>query len=142
MSVYFAESCGYIKIGFAKDPIARASSLTEKGTRPLDVPHGAPVDLIGWVPGGYWQEGAFHARFIDRRVRGEWFDLDPEDVRPLIWEDPQGVDVQRMTAQAVFVMHRHPEFTREQLEAAGVEILAPSHAEQIRRLNAALGGAA
>ena len=142
MAVYFAESCGYIKIGYAKDAVKRAASLTDKGTRPLDVPQGAPVDLIGWVPGDYWQEGAFHARFIDQRVRGEWFSLTADDVRPLIWEDPRGVDLHRMTAHAVLAMHRDPSLTRAAVESAGVRVLAPSPEEQQRLLHGLLGGAA
>jgi len=129
MAVYFAEAGGYIKIGYSHDPIARAVTITRSGKRPADLPFNTEVDLIGWVPGSQWHEGAIHAEHIDARVEGEWFRLDREHVHSLIWRDPRGFDLHRMSATAVLYCREHPELTRDQIESAGVRILAATDAE-------------
>ena len=124
MAVYFAQAGGYIKIGYARDPFGRMTTVTRNGTRPDDVPFDAEASLLGWVPGDRKREAEFHRQFVDRRVAGEWFDVDPEVAHDLIWADPRGADVQRMSAWAVMTMHRQPELTRDDLEATGVPIAA------------------
>lgn len=135
MSVYFAEAGGYIKIGYSHDPIGRSATITTSGTRPSDLPRGAGVDLIGWVPGDHWREGSIHAQFVDSRVRGEWFRLDREAMHELIWQDPHGVDLHRMSASAVFCALNYPHFTRDELESAGVRIHAATEAEVFASLD-------
>lgn len=130
MSVYFAEAGGYTKIGYSHDPIKRSTSLTRRGVRPDDLPYGAKANLIGWIPGDTWTEGSIHGRFMDRRVKGEWFNLiDREQIEGLIWDDPRGVSIRRMSAFAVLMADKHPALTRDELEAAGVPILARSFDE-------------
>lgn len=134
MSVYFAQAGGYTKIGFSDDPIDRQSTITTSGKRPDDLPYGADVDLIGWVPGDRWTEGAHHARFISKRVAGEWFRLDKDDVaaiKALIWADPRGVDIKGMSFAAVIACRRYPELTRDELAARGVRIKAVSEEEAL-----------
>lgn len=124
MSVYFARVGDYMKIGFSDDPIARATTITRMGTRPADVAVGDTVDLVGWVPGDVWREGYYHAQHIESRVVGEWFHLDRKCAEDLIWADPRGVDLERMSAMAVFACLRHPELTRDEIEAAGIPVMA------------------
>ena len=121
MSVYFIRVGEYIKIGYSHDPVNRATTVTRSGIRPADIPFGADVDLIGWVPGDVWTERAFHVQHIEHRVAGEWFRLTREAAEELIWSDPRGIDLERMTAQAVFVSLKHPEITREEMYS-GLEI--------------------
>lgn len=117
MSVYFAQSCGYTKVGFSKDPIARSESITRLGERPADIPHKAPATLLGWIPGDRSVEAAYHRRFADHCVEAEWFSLDEAEVRSIIWGDPRGVDIQGMSAQLVFGALRHPDLTRDEIAA-------------------------
>lgn len=125
MSVYFATAGGYMKIGYSKDPIARSTTLTTSGTRPDDLPRATDVTLLGWIPGDTNDEGVVHARFRGNRVKGEWFaDVDVDAVRELIWNHPHGVDVQRMSAWAVFTMDRYPELTRDDLTSRGIPVEA------------------
>lgn len=147
MAVYFAESCGYIKIGYSKNPFKRVGSITRHGKRPDDIPQDARAELIGWVPGGHWQEGAMHARFIDRRVAGEWFRIDRSEIVDLIWADPRGYDFKGMTYTVAVASFEYPELTRDQLEEAGVRILPYTREEQRERARElfgdwAVGGAA
>lgn len=125
MSVYFAESGRYTKIGFSADPIARAATLTTSGIGPDDLRRRAPVDLLGWIPGHRWRESQVQAAFIDHRVKGEWFHrIDRNAIHDLIWDDPRGIDVHRMSAAAVLYAVRYPSVTRDEIAAAGVPVAA------------------
>jgi hypothetical protein len=124
MSVYIIESGPYMKIVFSDNPIARAGTVTRLGKRPDDLPFEADVDLIGWIPGDRKAEAQMHKRFARIRVAGEWFWSEREQVAELIWDDPRGVDMHRMTATAVVNMHRHPDLTRDDIESAGIHLLA------------------
>lgn len=124
MSVYFLESGPYMKIGFSDDPIARAESATRLGKRPDDLPRESDADLIGWIPGDRKVEAKMHQRFAHLRVAGEWFWSEREQAAELIWADPRGVDMHRMSAQAVFAMVKHPTLTRAEVELAGIPVAA------------------
>jgi hypothetical protein len=124
MAVYFASAGAYIKIGYSAKPEQRIGTVTVNGKRPADVRRGAAVDLLGWVPGDREREAQTHRRFAADHVAGEWFYLEPSTVRDLIWSDPRGVDIRRMSAWAVYAAMKHPELTRDELAAAGVPILA------------------
>jgi hypothetical protein len=126
MSVYFAAAGGYGKIGYSTDPIGRTSTVTLNGERPADISRGADVRLIGWVPGGRREEAQWHRRFAADHVAGEWFYIDPDLVSGLIWDDPCGVDLERMSALAVFAANAHPGISREQISAAGIPVNATS----------------
>lgn len=140
MSVYFVQAGSYLKIGYSIDPIGRSTTVTTNGKRPVDLPRFADARLIGWVPGDRMTETCWHARFAADHVRGEWFYLDPEVIRPLIWEDPCGVDMQRMSALAVFAADRHPGISRDEIAAAGIPAEASPMAAP--NLDWLLGGAA
>jgi hypothetical protein len=126
MSVYFIESGPYMKIGFSDNPIARAATVTRLGKRPDDLPFEADVDLIGWVPGDRKAEREAHKVFAKLHVAGEWFWSERKIAEAVIWADPRGVDMHRMSAQAVFAMHKHPTLTRAGVEAAGIPVDAVS----------------
>lgn len=116
-----------MKIGFSADPWGRVDSITTRGLRPRDVKRGAAVDFIGYIPGGRREEAAFHRQFATSWVEGEWFTIDDEAVRQIIWDDPCGIDVQRMSALAVFAAHRHAGITRDEIaHLLGGDIMARS----------------
>lgn len=124
MAVYFAAAGGYIKIGYSADPVGRMNTVTRNGSRPEDLERGAHVDLLGWIPGDRSREHELHDQFAGYRARGEWFDIDAETVADLIWSDPCGVDIERMSALAVFAMRRHPHATRAMVEECGIPVEA------------------
>ena len=65
--VYFIEgSHGYIKIGWALDPLRRMDELQIGSAHDLT--------LIGAARGDRHLEGEYHRHLADARVRGEWFD--------------------------------------------------------------------
>lgn len=142
MSVYFAASGAYIKIGYSADPFNRVSTITRSGSRPADLPALSDARLLGWIPGDVHREMAMLVRFADHRVNGEWFSDDIlAEVREVIWSDPSGVDIQRMSAMAVMAADRYPDATRADLEAAGVRIEAVDQATVLAGMNW-IGGAA
>lgn len=61
-----AEGSPLVKIGFASNPKKRLASL--QTGQPMT------LSLLWSTPGNY--EDALHEAFADRRVRGEWFDLE------------------------------------------------------------------
>lgn len=124
MSVYFIESGPYMKIGFSDDPISRNGTVTRNGKRPDDLPFDHETDLIGWIPGDREVEAQLHKQFAHLRVAGEWFWSERDAATELIWNDPCGVDLHRMSALAVLAMRRHPTATRADIENVGVAVLA------------------
>ncbi|GAB2970063.1 GIY-YIG nuclease family protein [Nocardioides montaniterrae] len=129
MSVYFAESGPYMKIGYSADPAGRMTTVTRNGQRPDDLPFDADADLIGWIPGDRKVERELHQRFASIRVSGEWFWSEREAAVQIIREHPSGVDIHGMSAIAVFLMREHPTATRADLEAIGVQVEAVPLAE-------------
>jgi hypothetical protein len=63
---------GFYKIGFSKKPKYREKTLqAEKPT----------IKLVAKARGTYGDESSLHVRFVDQRIRGEWFDLTPDQVK-------------------------------------------------------------
>lgn len=124
MAVYFVIAGPYMKIGYSASPIARMETVTISGRRPDDLPRGAEVDIIGWIPGDRWDETRLHAQFESTRVAGEWFMADRDAALKVIQDNPCGVDFHGMSGLAVLTMYRYPELTRDDLRAAGVSIEA------------------
>lgn len=120
--VYFAQVDRFIKIGYSANPFSRVRTITRLGKRPDEIAYDAPADLIGYIPGDRRREADIRCDFPESQVAGEWHELTAEDVRPLIWADPRGVDVQRMSGLAVLTMLEHPDLTREDVAALGVPI--------------------
>lgn len=147
MSVYFVLAGGYVKIGYSADPFRRSATVTTHGKRPADLPYGTEAELLGWIPGDKLVEMCWHARFVGDHVAGEWFYLDPAMVLDLIWEDPCGVDLRRMSAAAVFTADKNPGVSREQIAQAGIPVEGVTIAEALESMNARMvaafvGGAA
>ncbi len=72
MAIYFIRQKGtnLVKIGWAKDPVARMATL-QTGS-----PHEFELMAVG--EGGAKEEHALHRRFADDHVRGEWFRMSGE----------------------------------------------------------------
>lgn len=62
---------GLIKIGFSKDPKVREATLQSEEPE---------VSLIFSEVGTMEYEAELHARFSDKRIRGEWFRLSCEEI--------------------------------------------------------------
>ena len=72
--VYFiGELEGCHKIGMSKDPAVRVLQFTVLPSE-LRVVHQIATTEMSWL------EGYLHAAYAEKRVRGEWFRLTPEDV--------------------------------------------------------------
>lgn len=71
MSVYFAtcREANAVKIGSSVDPFGRLPEIQQ----------GCPlvITVEAILPGGHEEEFAFHRRFSDERIRGEWFTITP-----------------------------------------------------------------
>lgn len=70
--VYFIQSgdAGAIKIGIARNP--------EKRLRGLQTSHHEKLHIRVVTSGGAAQEQAYHARFAEHRLHGEWFEQHPD----------------------------------------------------------------
>ena len=63
---------GYIKIGFTRgDPTYRESTLQSQEPE---------IELINHWKGSMDDEQQLHSMFDEKRLRGEWFSLEPEDI--------------------------------------------------------------
>lgn len=82
MPVYFIgeyeDGCTSIKIGVAKN-IARRKRNLQTGN-PLE------LQLLGWINTGesFQLEQRLHQNFKARHVRGEWFNIEPVDILPIL----------------------------------------------------------
>lgn len=65
--VYFMQCGPFVKIGFAIDIRRRHKDI--QGNNPM------AVTLVHYEKGGPAAEKAFHERFTDHRLNGEWFEL-------------------------------------------------------------------
>ena len=73
-SLYLMKDCsnGFYKIGISSSPKLRESTL--QAERPS-------IKMVGQWDGMSWMERELHKRFADQRLRGEWFNLEPAQVR-------------------------------------------------------------
>lgn len=71
--VYLMQNCRnhLFKIGFSRNPQHRERTLQSEEPE---------VELLWSRPGTRINEIVFHTKFRDKRVRGEWFRLDADDV--------------------------------------------------------------
>lgn len=99
MSVYFVtcREAKAVKIGSSLEPLARLP----------EIQWGCPLELKleAVLPGGFEQERAFHWRFSEHRIRGEWFRI-ADEIELVIAANPPAVD------------ERPPQVTRAQLHKA------------------------
>ena len=104
MSVYFAESNGYVKIGYSASVMQRMASLpSDYSKRPKDLPRHSTVTLIGWFPGTKRDELLAHAAMNDHWADGEWY-RDCEAVRSYLASQPEALVVADVSAQAMFAV--------------------------------------
>lgn len=77
--IYVMECAGYYKVGW---------TATSPRRRLLGVQVGSPlpVTLVGVIEGSQTMEAEWHQAFRDKRVRGEWFALDENDVAHILHE--------------------------------------------------------
>lgn len=68
--VYFITDGELIKIGYSGAPEVRLSDLQTHSGRELEI--------LKTIPGTYEDERRLHTQFSHLRVRGEWFQSDPE----------------------------------------------------------------
>lgn len=67
--VYFIQSGNTVKIGLSASPKERLANMA--------VGNHADLKLLATATGGMRRERAFHKRFADDHIRGEWFELSP-----------------------------------------------------------------
>lgn len=70
--VYLISNGRHTKIGVSVDPPTRLEML--------QVGSSAGLTLLHSWPGSFDQEAELHRRYSDKRVRGEWYDLDPLEI--------------------------------------------------------------
>lgn len=76
MFVYLMKDArsGFYKIGYSKDPKYRERTLQAEA--PM-------VDLLYTWAGSIEEEQYLHELFADQRIRGEWFDLNTDDIQTI-----------------------------------------------------------
>ena len=72
----FRHQNGLTKIGYSKDPHRREKTIQAEDPR---------IHMLATRPGTSDQERRLHKIFAEKRVRGEWFDLNENDVDRLFW---------------------------------------------------------
>lgn len=82
--VYVMEAGGYYKIGWTHSSPRKRRSAVQMSC-PLK------VTLVGVVEGTRADEHAWHEKFHDKQVQGEWFQLTEEDIAHIL-HDPVGID--------------------------------------------------
>lgn len=70
--VYLIRCGDYYKIGFSDTPTRRVKDL--QTANPVE------VVLVATIPGTMKSESTWHRTFAHKKVRGEWFDLDKEEI--------------------------------------------------------------
>ena len=66
---------GYVKIGVSNNPAYREKTLQSEEPE---------VILLAIAYGGYALEAHLHEKYARQRLRGEWFNLRPEDMRYIV----------------------------------------------------------
>lgn len=72
--IYVARCGDAYKIGVAADPGKRIAAMSTSSARPILLLYSR------LCKDAHAEEKRLHARFADRRIRGEWFNLTPDDL--------------------------------------------------------------
>ena len=73
--VYVVKCAGYYKIGATRNATQRIARFE------TSYPHDLKVHRVAHVQNMSLVESSLHTRFADKRVKGEWFNLDSNDLR-------------------------------------------------------------
>ena len=73
-----------IKIGFSVSPSKRRAEL--------QTGHWGRLEILAVTPGSAKQEAAYHARFAEQRISGEWFSRHPDILAEIARLSPQTVE--------------------------------------------------
>lgn len=104
MTVYFAASGDYIKVGFSINVLQRTASLQgDYCNRPGDLSRDAHVEVLGWFPGTKRDELLAHAALNDHWAAGEWY-LDHPDVHDYLAAQPDALITSELSARAMFAV--------------------------------------
>lgn len=79
---------GHVKIGVSGRPADRLQSLQTASSKPLV--------LMACIHGSYPLEKELHARFADRRVIGEWFNITVDDVGEVLRERLEAMRIEKI----------------------------------------------
>lgn len=82
---------GYVKIGFSLTPDLREKTLQSEEPE-LFFEHRFPGTSMD-------EESALHRKYAHRRLRGEWFELTPEDVAAIILEMTPAQELENESAR-------------------------------------------
>ena len=72
------DAFGFCKVGKTKDPVSRERTLAGSGLAQIDIVESVHVDDMSAV------EDAFHVILPQTNRKGEWFNIDPERVLPML----------------------------------------------------------
>ena len=72
--IYFLKSGPFVKIGVTRNVERRAAQLAAQP------PFYTEMIAFFWVTDAYSVEARLHLRYVDARVRGEWFALDWDQI--------------------------------------------------------------
>lgn len=78
--IYVIRAGGFVKIGVARDPVRRIEGLRAGCPFPIE------VISLRTAPGilAFQVERRVHTELAAARVHGEWFQIDPRDVAPVL----------------------------------------------------------
>ena len=102
-TIYLMEAAGLVKIGITQNFARRLEQVAGGMPFPVRKLATRSVALLGLKPAEKWM----HHQFRDRRVKGEWFSIDPEEAKALlpkavrygqIWSDCCGEWLQDLPA--------------------------------------------
>lgn len=74
--VYIANCGPYYKIGYSDNPVERM--------RAFQTGNPYPLNLVGCIAGEPDDEKHFHRLYSEKKVQGEWFDLDAQDIARIL----------------------------------------------------------
>lgn len=102
--IYIARCGEHYKIGYTQQNVAKRISALQTGNP-------ATITLVGSIIGTIFDEARWHDYFAPKRIRGEWFKLDEDDVKCILEPDTPYAKLVNMLAKATPEMKR--QFVKE-----------------------------
>ena len=87
--VYVVKCAGYYKIGATRNATQRIARFE------TSYPHDLTVHRVAHVSNMSLVESSLHTRFAAKRVKGEWFELDSNDLRVIARLLPSKIEVKQ-----------------------------------------------